>query len=235
MRVVLAGGDDRGWSAPTRFLTRVDDFADRATPLWAANASAQFVLLRRAVRVALGAADGAHRYLTLSARPTPDANLPHGRETSHLLCAYKLHVDGAPLAVGPGRAVAGAVAVATFNLTDVVRRARASRSSEGEGCGGEDYEGAAAPAAAASSATATTTVEIEIEAFFRGTNAIGTAADGAGGAVLALLHDGAGVRAADDSDGDDDASLWLAFVYLPPPCGTLRPLDGYSQCCSGAF
>ena len=44
-----------------------------------------------------------------------------GRNTSHLLCAYKLWVNGIPLGVGPGRKVGDAIPVDTYNLTALLR------------------------------------------------------------------------------------------------------------------
>lgn len=39
-------------------------------------------------------------YLAISAKPSPDWRVPHGRNTSHLLGGYKLWLNGVPLGTG---------------------------------------------------------------------------------------------------------------------------------------
>ena len=58
-----------------------------------------------------GASSQAETFLAITAKPAPDLRGPHGRNTSHLLCAYKLWVDGVPLGAGPVRQVS-----TTFSL-----------------------------------------------------------------------------------------------------------------------
>ena len=117
--VTLADGQgQRDFSAPTAFHTQLTPAQyDASLPMWAANTSAKFVMFRREV------ATGPHEqiYLSISAKPSPDWHLPHGRNTSHLLCAYKLWLGGVPLGVGPGRMVGGAIGVDTYNLTSLLR------------------------------------------------------------------------------------------------------------------
>lgn len=102
-------------SDATPFVTRVDfEGGSAPRPIWHPNASAQFVLLRKSVaRLAVGQ----QAFLAISARPTLDRYVPHGSNSSHLLCAYKLWIDGVPLGVGPGRKVGGAMNVDTYNIT----------------------------------------------------------------------------------------------------------------------
>ena len=112
---------DRGqlaWSEPVRFHTQLDhaSYAGSA-PMWAPNASAQFVMLRRQLPKPK---TGEEVYLSVAAKPSPDWSLPHGRNVSHLLGAYKLWVNGVPLGAGPGRSVGGAIPVDTFNLTSLL-------------------------------------------------------------------------------------------------------------------
>ena len=110
----LAGGAAVS-SAPTPFLTMLTAATlTSARPMWHANSAAQFVLLRRAVAAS---SSSTATYLSISAKPTPDWRTPHHRNTSHLLCGYKLWVGGVPLGAGPGRKVGGGISVDTYNLT----------------------------------------------------------------------------------------------------------------------
>jgi WD40 repeat protein len=63
-------------------------------------------------------------FLAVTAKPSPDWRFPHGRNSSHLLCSYKLWVNGVPLAAGPGRIVGDAIPVDTFNLTALVKQGK---------------------------------------------------------------------------------------------------------------
>ena len=67
---------------------------------------------------------GAHVYLAVTAKPSPDWLLTHGNNSSKLLGAYKLWVDGQPLGVGPGRKIGGSVLVDTYNLTTIFESKR---------------------------------------------------------------------------------------------------------------
>eukprot|EP00041_Stephanoeca_diplocostata_P031312 m.973257 g.973257 ORF g.973257 m.973257 type:complete len:483 (+) comp23933_c0_seq13:401-1849(+) len=104
-------------SAPVPFLTRLSETQYASVhPMWSSNVSAQFVLFRRE----LSTVSHTSVYLAVSAKPQPDRKLPHGRNTSHLLCAYKLWVNGIPLGVGPGRIVNDRIAIDTYNITALV-------------------------------------------------------------------------------------------------------------------
>lgn len=110
-------------SEPVPFVTRLSEEQYTSVhPMWSSNASAQFVLFRREVSITPPYAhahtdDATTLFLAVSAKPQPDEMLPHGRNTSHLLCAYKLWFNGVPLGVGPGRIVNDRIAVDTFNVT----------------------------------------------------------------------------------------------------------------------
>lgn len=74
-----------------------------AVPIWAANSTAQFVLLRRPFQQLPGREQ---HVLHITAQPIPNrlAGPRHGGSlASKLLCAYKVWVNGMPLGVGPGR------------------------------------------------------------------------------------------------------------------------------------
>ena len=103
-------------SSPTSFLTLLDSKLETAAPMWSSDASAIYVLFRRD----LPPAGTAETYLSISAKPLSDTKLPHGVNSSHILCSYKLWVNGVPLGVGPGRKVGGAISVDTYNLTELV-------------------------------------------------------------------------------------------------------------------
>ena len=125
--VSLSGLGQTPWSDPVDFHTQfTPDEYSAVTPMWVTPAGggsatsagpAEFALFRRVVP---RPAAGSQMFLLLSAKPTPDRDMPHGRNTSHLLCAYKLWVNGVPLGTGPGRMVGGAIAVDTFNLTELL-------------------------------------------------------------------------------------------------------------------
>jgi hypothetical protein len=127
--VTLADGKgQRDFSPPTAFHTQLTPAQYAASlPMWAANTSAkktgQFVMFRREI---VATAPQKQIYLSISAKPSPDWQLAHGRNTSHLLCAYKLWLDGVPLGVGPGRMVGGTIGVDTYNLTLLLAAAHAS-------------------------------------------------------------------------------------------------------------
>ena len=80
-----------------------------AVPIWSANATAQFVLLRRPFRLRpapSGSSAASHAVLHITAQPIPNrlAGPRHGGSlASKLLCAYKAWVNGVPVGVGPGR------------------------------------------------------------------------------------------------------------------------------------
>ena len=114
------GQGQRDWTEPEWFHTQLAPAQYQAVlPIWAPNASAQFVMLRRQLHKPSAA--GQETYLSISAKPSPDWKLPHGENISHLLCGYKLWVNGLPLGAGPGRIVGGAIPVDTFNLTALLQ------------------------------------------------------------------------------------------------------------------
>ena len=176
VQVTLAGKDPV-WSAPVPFHTQMQpkQYA-AAPPMWASNMSAEYVMLRRTIAAQR---PGNHTFLSVSAKPSPDWRLPHGRNTSHLLCAYKLWVNGVPLGAGPGRIVGSAaevdydtgaikqlsspIAVDTYNITALIR--------EGKGAA------------------------IAIESYYRRQpsteDRVGADPDDSGG-VIAVLHDSSG-------------------------------------------
>ena len=109
----FADGSNAIGSSP--FVTALSQSAMEAVrPMWHTNDSAKYVLFRAVVPAAPAAAAA---YLAVSAKPSPAWNKPHGVNTSHLLCSYKLWVNGVPLGVGPGRIVGNRIAVDTFNVT----------------------------------------------------------------------------------------------------------------------
>eukprot|EP01052_Picozoa_sp_SAG31_P005581 SAG31_NODE_247_length_19134_cov_12.255050_6_plen_1021_part_00 len=134
---VTLGRENKIWSDPVPFHTQLspDQYA-ASMPMWASNASAEYVLFRRQLRPKELMKDHRQLFLAVSAKPSPDWRFPHGRNTSHLLCGYKLWVDGVPLGAGPGRIVGNArsvnystgdikllpppIAVDTFNITSLV-------------------------------------------------------------------------------------------------------------------
>ena len=120
--VTLADGQgQRDWSAPTAFHTQLKPaHYAHSLPLWSSNTSAEFVMLRREITPPTGPHE--QLYLSISAKPSPDWHKPHGRNSSHLLCSYKLWLDGVPLGVGPGRIVGGAIPVDTYNMTSLLLR-----------------------------------------------------------------------------------------------------------------
>ena len=89
--------------------------------MWAANKTAEYVMLRREISEP---ATDEQLFLAVTAKPSPDWRFPHGRNTSHLLCSYKLWINGVPLAAGPGRIVGDAIPVDTFNLTALVKQGK---------------------------------------------------------------------------------------------------------------
>ena len=78
-----------------------------AVPVWSANATAQFVLLRRPFRFpARDKASTVASILHITAQPIPNrlAGPRHGGSlASKLLCAYKVWINDIPIGVGPGR------------------------------------------------------------------------------------------------------------------------------------
>ena len=106
------------WSSSVPFVTALSQATlDTSVPFWDKNSSAQFVMMTRALTP--GSRDGG-LYVSITAKPSPDWYMPHGRNVSHLLCAYKLWANGVPLGVGPGRNVGGAINVDTYNLTSFI-------------------------------------------------------------------------------------------------------------------
>lgn len=102
-----------------RFLTALSSAQFRSfRPLWTPNASTQFALFRRELNASQL---GKHAYLSVTARPIPDWNHPHGQNTNHLLGAYKLWVNNVPLGAGPGRMVRGRIAVDTGDISSLLR------------------------------------------------------------------------------------------------------------------
>lgn len=97
------------YSDPVDFHTQfTSDQYNAVTPMWFQNTTAKFVMFRRVLeRNALPD----QVFLAITAKPSPDWIMPHGRNTSHLLCAYKLWVNSIPLGTGPGRKVGGAISV----------------------------------------------------------------------------------------------------------------------------
>lgn len=105
-------------SPPSFFLTLMArKTLENLSPVWHSNSSAAYVLLRRTLSRPQPSASS---FLTISARPTLNTIEKHGVNTSSLLCAYKLWLDGVPLGVGPGRRIGGSVNADTYNLTDLL-------------------------------------------------------------------------------------------------------------------
>lgn len=122
----LYGQLETGWSPEVPFVTQ----PTRATlanssPFWDRNRAAQFVLFRRTLPPLSG-----QGYLYITAKPQPAYNLPHGILSSHLLCGYKLWVNGVPLGAGPGRMVGGAINVDAYNITSLVGTSGATLAVE---------------------------------------------------------------------------------------------------------
>ena len=118
--VTLQGADHELWSTestPTPFVTALSAAQlHSGSPMWSGNTAAQFILLRRM----LPPTRGARTYLSITANPTPDWNRPEEHNSSHLLGAYKLWVNGVPLGAGPGRMVGEKMAVDSYNLTGLL-------------------------------------------------------------------------------------------------------------------
>ena len=104
---VTLKGKDQVWSHPTPFHTQLQPSQYAAAALmWATNTSAEYIMLRREIGEP---APDQQLFLAVSAKPSPDWHFPHGRNTSHLLCGYKLWVNGVPLGAGPGRIVGNGI------------------------------------------------------------------------------------------------------------------------------
>jgi hypothetical protein len=193
----------------TTFLTELDPSTlAAAQPMWHANDSATYVLLRASITAAAEAntAGGGeqHTYLTITAKPAPAWNMPHGVNSSHLLCSYKLWVNGVPLGVGPGRNVGGEIQADTYNLTALL----ALRG------GGE------------ASAIAVSAYYLAHGATPDGGSGQPQSTDDHGG-VLAVLHSGS------DATGNVGANIrtleWSAFdatIATHPSIGTFKHGDG---------
>ena len=193
----------------TTFLTELDPSTlAAAQPMWHANDSATYVLLRASITAAaeantLGGGEQ-HTYLTITAKPAPAWNMPHGVNSSHLLCSYKLWVNGVPLGVGPGRNVGGEIQADTYNLTALL----ALRG------GGE------------ASAIAVSAYYLAHGATPDGGSGQPQSTDDHGG-VLAVLHSGS------DATGNVGANIrtleWSAFdatIATHPSIGTFKHGDG---------
>ena len=119
--VTCGAEDELPWSIPTAFHTQFTPalYATHATPMWTANKSALFTMFRytfsasTTVRNKNKNKNDSHLFLAISAKPSRD-HLTHGRNTSHLLSAYKLWVNGIPLGTGPGRTVGQGIAIDTY-------------------------------------------------------------------------------------------------------------------------
>ena len=114
----FSDGSSATGSAP--FVTALSAMSTRK-PMWHANSSAKYVLFRAVVPAVGASATG--WYLAITAKPSPAWNLPHGVNSSHLLCGYKLWWNGVPLGVGPGRMVGGRIALDTFNVSSLLKAA----------------------------------------------------------------------------------------------------------------
>jgi hypothetical protein len=104
-------------SSPTDFHTQLTPalYASAQSPLWHTNTSALFVMFRRTIPASqLLRSASKQTFLAITAKPSRAYNDPHGVNTSHLLCAYKLWVNGVPLGTGPGRIVGHGVPVDTY-------------------------------------------------------------------------------------------------------------------------
>lgn len=192
---VTLEGNSAVWSDPMPFHTQLQPSQYmQSAPMWAPNRSAEFVMLRREVHE-LAMPWQQQVFLGISAKPSPDWHYPHSRNTSHLLCAYKLWVNGVPLGAGPGRVVGNAIEhnysgggyqllrppipIDTYNLTSLAKA--------GKG------------------------VTIAIEAYYRSCSAVSgqncslVDADDDRGGVVTVLHDG------DGKVLDGGAESWKAF------------------------
>ena len=113
------------WSAPVRFATALADGAwpGGATPVWAANATQNFVLFRRSFQCQAG-----EHLLHITAHGVPMRKKGGGANATKLLGAYKLWVNGMPVATGPGRPTGEGSTIQlpaqlydTVNVTDLLR------------------------------------------------------------------------------------------------------------------
>jgi hypothetical protein len=96
------GNATSDWSADCRFVTGMwDAWAPSAAPVWHANATAGFVLLRweGAVVDADSSLSSAVAYVTAN----PQGSVNGESENAKLLAAYRLYVGGALVGMGPGR------------------------------------------------------------------------------------------------------------------------------------
>eukprot|EP00750_Incisomonas_marina_P012861 INCI17172.1.p1 GENE.INCI17172.1~~INCI17172.1.p1 ORF type:complete len:598 (+),score=75.71 INCI17172.1:319-2112(+) len=173
-------------SAATNFTSKAVTFVTApssaalvaTTPMWHANASAQYVLFRGRFN---GFLNG-RAYLSVTAKPSPDWLLSHGNNSSKLLCAYKLWVNGIPMGVGPGRKVGGRISVDSYDLSSFVRDGRND------------------------------TVHIAVETFYQRAHSVfhGEALPDDAGGLLVVVHPTAGddafTRAAQSQFGK-----WVAF------------------------
>jgi len=98
-----AGGNATSdWSADCRFVTGLwDAWAPSAAPVWHANSSAAFVLLRWEGAVVDVDATLSSAVAFVTANPQGSAN--GELENAKLLAAYRLYVGGALVGMGPGR------------------------------------------------------------------------------------------------------------------------------------
>ena len=129
VQLVGAEGDRGAWSAPFRFATAL--LAQGAAhggwqgtvPVWAANATQNFVLLRRSFTASRG-----EHLLHITAHGVPNRKPVAGENATKLLCAYKLWVNGISVSAGPGRPTGDgstiqepALLYDTVNVTDLLR------------------------------------------------------------------------------------------------------------------
>lgn len=100
--LVDTAGATSPWSAPFYFATALAQGAwpGGAVPIWAKNASQNFVLFRRTFAAR---AVGAEHLLHITAHGVPNRKPGGGANATKLLCSYKLWVNGVSVAVGPGR------------------------------------------------------------------------------------------------------------------------------------
>jgi hypothetical protein len=126
------GGAGSAWSDPFHFATALPaelpwpapSGGGSASPVWAANATQNFVMLRRSFAVS---ASGEH-LLSITAKGVPNRVPRGGENATKLLCAYKLWVNGMPVAVGPGRPIGNGSTIQnpaqqfdTVNVTGLLR------------------------------------------------------------------------------------------------------------------
>ena len=143
-----AGGEWSAWSANATLVAAPAPGAawpaPAVEPVWAANASAQLVLLRAALRVPAGRSVAA-AYAFAVAQPQRSAG---DAENGKLLGAYKLFVGGALAGMGPGRPgrcgpvcpvshSPGTCSCAPEQLYDVLDVTDALSAAAGAGGGGE--------------------------------------------------------------------------------------------------